>query len=322
MSVIFQTVPPKVNVHLLPKGAKFFSYKVEDSLKINAWMPDNYKEIHQDIEMDSDGFYNEFCEECHRNCYSFLSNLKDEDDDIDWTDVSGGEDNHCWVYEEGYTGQECPEGNNAEDVSIHMNVADMVFQVNLSFRNGRFRTYLSLDSDKAYLRSGYTLDNKIYATRLLMASNVFGDAYEVGGICWGSNNAPTNLRSVVQTYFNSDFNNDLLPLGTFETNCDTLRYLKNSDEFSLLESEHFLCDGEDIDSLILVHAEYDVPAFFTLLSAGYKPLEDSPHIMIIPAKEVQIEKNGSTYYGYETVPDAVNRKWFVSRDENYLVGQI
>lgn len=326
MSLIFQETAPKVHVHKLPKGAEFFSYRLDDFLKINAWMPDDYQEIHQHFEMTSDCFYETYCSECVRNCYSFLNQHADDDGEIVWSDIEGGEMNHCWVYDEGYTGQSCPEGNEHEDFTVDMRIANMVFQVSLTYKYNKNRSYdatFVTHSDKAFLRAGVVNDDlTISATRTKMASNVFGDEYEVGSICWGANDAPNNLRGVVEEYFNSPYNNDLLPVNQFEINSSYIRREKNRGNFQEITGENFLSYGENVDSLILVHAEQNIPAFFTLLSAGFNPIESAPYLMLIPAKGTQIEVNGNTYYGYETIPDALNKKWFISSDEQVLVGQI
>lgn len=319
MPVIFQTEPPVVNVHHLPKGASFFSYKIDDLLNIKAWMPDGYKEIHQEFKMSNDDFYNEYCEQCSRNCYSFLNDHCDEDGEVDWSDIPGGEGNHCYVYDDGYTGQHCPEGNVIEDDSIDMKIANMVFKVGLNYKS-KYNIF-SVESDSACLRAGKVEFDRVYSTDFYQASNVFGDSTQIGHICWGGNTAPDNLKGIVDVYFNSPFNNDLLPVTIFDINCENLRRDVQNDNFKLLHNEKFLCYGGEADAVLLVHAEYNIPAFFTLLSAGFQPLEELKYVMIIPLQEVRIEKDGAFYDGYQTSPDSLNKRWFISSSYD-LVGQI
>ena len=122
-------------------------------------------------------------------------------------------------------------------------------------------------------------------------------------------------------YFSTPFNNDLVSLYAFSTNCDEIRRYVEYGSFAECLNDHFLCYGVDADNLILVDAEKDITTFFTLLSAGFTPLTEAPHIMLIPAKETTIQKEGSTFNGYATVPDSMGIKWFIS-ECMHLVGQI
>ena len=318
MSHVFQTTPPSVYTHILPRRASFFSYRVQDSLSISAWMPDNFATVEQDIIMTNDGFYREYCQDCERNCYQFLQEYTDENDEVDWDSIPNG---HCHVYDDGYSGQTCPEGHEKEEVSMKLDLSDMVFTIKL---NDSFPNFLEKVGDTAYLASGYVDESgKIWKTRNLQASNVFGTNLHPDGVCWGRTHVPTTLREIVTNYVSTPFNNDLLKLDAFENNCDILREEKSLDEFSICDAcnDHkFLCNGDEADALIVVHAENNIPAFFTFLSAGFKSLEELPHIMLIPAKEAVVTNNGSTYEGYLTIPDAVGMMWFVSKD-NQVVGQ-
>jgi hypothetical protein len=72
---------------------------------------------------------------------------------------------------------------------------------------------------------------------------------------------------------------------------------------------------------VIVDAEMHVNAFFTLLCAGFKPTQDAPHVMLIPAKDTVLERNGMKFNGYLTISDQLNKQWFIS--ENFeLVGQV
>lgn len=333
MSVIFPTSPSQVRVHLLPKKAEMITYRVDDTIKISAWMPDKFHRIQQKTDMSNDEFYNSFCEGCERNCYSFIEAYYDEDiDDIDWDhpDLHG----HCDVYNDGYHGQSCPHGYEKEGSEIEFDVSNMVFEIHLTHLGETPRFVYSRDT--AYLQAGRynelhddetpESENYIDATIVKMASNVFGYDEAPEGICWGYNRKPKNLREMVTYFFNTPFNNDLVKLDEFEKNCDEIRCSVYDDYFdvdNVYENDKFI--GSQIDALMMVDAEEDQQAFYTMLMAGFKPIPEAPHVMMIPLYEYEFEKNEKYYRGFKTAPDDVNREWFVMSDTEYrglLLGQI
>lgn len=319
MSAIFPTQPPSAQIHLLPRNSQFISYEVDDTLTISAWMPNGFQSIIQTRSENQDEFYNDHCEGCERNCSNFLDEYEDEDGEIDWDCVPGGYHEFCNVYEEGYHGQSCFYGNEMENSDFNLTIANMVFEISLNHigeppRFGRM-------NDSAYLQAGKIINNRIYATETRMASNVFGSSDYPEGICWGNNERPDNLRLIVSNYSSTPFNNDLTSLSAFEDNCNFIRDSVNFDKFYNKSAYTYLCSGKDADALLFVDAESNIPAFFTLLSAGFNSLPEAPHVMMIPIKEVEIEKDGAHFTGYQTISDAVNRNWFVSMD-GLLVGQV
>jgi len=107
-----------------------------------------------------------------------------------------------------------------------------------------------------------------------MASNVFGDAYSPENICWGYNQKPKNLREMVTFFFTTPFNNDLLPIETFMENSSEVRYQARTDDYDtegLFAGEEYLT--KNCDALVLLDAEADIQAFYTMLMAGFKPLK-------------------------------------------------
>jgi hypothetical protein len=315
MSAIFPTEPAKVNIHLLPKEAEFITYNVKDTLNISAWMPDNFHQIVQENEMSYDDFYHSFCDGCERNCYSFLEQYMDEDGDVNWedSDLQG----HCSVYDDGYHGQHCPENNVRDNEDIEFTTSPMVFQISMSYigETNRFAN----TTDSAYLCAARIEDGQLMTTPTLMAANVFGDNYEVGNICWGNNDKPKHLREIVTEYFSTPFNNDLISLSRFQENCSNIQHVLNYGEFNVTSNDVVLSQGAD--ALMLLDAGENVSAFFTMLASGFKSLPEAPHIMAIPIFECTLEKNGHTFNGYKTTPDAVDKSWFVSLD-GLLIGQV
>lgn len=315
MSAIFPTEPAKVNIQLLPKEAELITYNVKDALNISAWMPDGFHQIVQENQKSDDDFYHSFCDGCERNCHDFLDPYLDEDGDVDWdhSELQG----HCSVYDEGYHGQPCPENNVLDDEDIEFTISSMVFQISISYigEMKRFDT----TTDSAYLCAAINEDGQIMTTITKMAGNVFGDEYEVGSICWGSNTRPTHLREVVTQYFDTLFNNDLISLSAFQDNCRNIRSEVYSDEFNTSSNDVVLSQGAD--ALMLLDAGENVNAFFTMLASGFKSLPEAPHIMAIPIFECALEKNGHTFNGYKTTLDAVGKSWFVSLD-GLLIGQV
>lgn len=322
MSVIFQTSPPPVLIHLLPKDSQLITYRVDDLLTIAAWMPDKFASVFQERPYSNDDFYHDNCSECERNCSSFIENHWDEElDEVDWSQIPGGEDGHCNVYDEGYHGQYCPNGNEpGGNGDIEFDISNMVFEISLIHLNGESERYMR-QRDSAFLQAAKNVSGNIHSTWKLAASNVFGTDTHPGGICWGHNYPAQNLREIVTNYLETPFNNDLLNLTGFERNCDSIREAVATNQYRRNNTISLLCDGKDADALMIVDAEQNIPAFFTMLSAGFNSLPESPHVMLIPIKECTFERDGATYEGYKTVSDAVDKNWFVSKT-GLLVGQI
>ena len=315
MSVIFPTEPAKVKIHLVPKNTDAITYRVEDTLILSAWMSDHFQRVHQENVMTDDEFHECYCDGCFRNSYYFLEDYKNEDGDVDWDDPDL--ENHCNVYDDGYGGQYCPRGFNKEGHYVDFSVANMVFEISLTYlgKSPRFECV----GDSAFLQKlMIEKDGTLKATPIQMASNVFGTEEYPEGICWGYNSKPINLRQMVSSYFSTPFNNDLLSLDAFEENCNDIRHNTYYDEENLNLNETYLC--EKADALMILDAEEDIQAFYTMLMAGFKPLTKASHVMLIPLNETEFERNGKLYRGYQTIPDAVNKHWFIS--QGLLVGQI
>lgn len=322
MSVIFPTEPAKVNIHPVPKDAEMITYRVDDTLNLSAWMPENFQRVQQERNETNDDFYERCCDRCYINCSSYLDDYEDEDGEVDWDHPDLND--YCNVYADGYHGQYCPRGFVKDNINIDFLVSNMVFEVHLTHL-GEVPRY-KYSSDTAYIQAGKMINEELVATSMRMASNVFGYEDTPEGICWGYNSKPTNLREAVSLYFSTPFNNDLLNLETFEENCIGSMREVARDRYStnyLHHNERFLT--YTTDALMIVDAEENVQAFFTMLMAGFKPLPEASHVMLIPLKESEIEKNGKVYSGYITIPDEVNKSWFISPTgemSGLLVGQL
>jgi len=317
MSVIFPTKPATVKLHPLPKNAEAITYRVEDNIILSAWMPDGYHTVQEQYEMTDDDFYHENCEGCERNCYSFLNQYTDEEtDEVDWDQVPGGYYGHCNVYDEGYCGQDCPEGHVKKDSNLEFDISNMVFEISLTHLGDSAR--FTPVADSAYLAAGVFTNDNVKSTETRMPANVFGSEDNPEGICWGYNSKPHTLREIVTEYYNTPFNNDLTPIECFEENCRSIRSMKNRHDFCSTD-DNYLCQGAD--QLIMVDAEKNKTAFFHLLTAGYKSLSKAPHIMILPVKESTIHKNGNVFEGYLTDEDSVGKQWFITTD-GLLIGQV
>jgi hypothetical protein len=314
MSAIFPTNPPQGTLHFIPKNAEFISYYVDDNLTLSAWMPNGFYTVESSIFEDNDTFFENHCDGCERNCYSFLEDYIDEDGDVCWEDIPGG---HCAVYDDGYHGQECPKGYDKEDLDYYFPVSNMVFEISLSHlgKSNKF----SRQSDTAYLCAGkLTEDNQIMRTNARMASNVFGSSDFPEGVCWGCNTTPDNLSGVVSEYISTPFNNDLLTIQCFQENCEkTLSDIQIND-YSLNEGK-YLCSGKS--ALLLLDADKDISAFFQMITAGFTSIPEAPHVMILPLSERIITLGTHSVAGYCTDLDAVGKSWFVSKS-GQILGQV
>lgn len=323
MSVIFPKEPAKVTIQLLPKNVEMVSYKIEDALTISAWMPEKFIQIKQKNIQEDDDFYQSNCSGCERNCSSFLEAYEDEDGYVDWDneDLIG----HCSVYEAGYCGQSCPLGYEIDEKEKIFDVNNMVFSIKLTHIGENPRFKLVGDSawiQKFKLTEETPISKKFKATYRYMASNVYGDSSEPSSICWGFNDKPKNIREIVSQYFTTPFNNDLLSIKNFEYNCEDILNLEDY-SYNRAKSENYFSDN--IDGIMLLDAEDNIQGFFTMLMAGFKPLDEAMHIMMIPLKEAEITRGDSVYKGLITPPDSVGKSWFVSQtsdEAGLLVGQL
>jgi hypothetical protein len=338
MNPIFPTNPAKVNTHLLPSEAEFISYRVDSqALTIRAWMPENYSEFSEvdSISNEYNDFYSNHCLYCPRQTSQYLKttypNVFAEDGSYDENEAreffmnARENQTECDVWWDGYTGQHCMEGRGSkpkEDKKI--SISNMVFDIKLNYKGTPPRFKKVYQGDNAHLRAGYYEEDVIYQTSSFAAANVYSSdqrdetGYIYGKICWGQVSSPANLRGIVSSYFQSNFNNDLLRLARFTENINALKDSIECGNYH--KSDHkFLCSG--YDCLIMIDADQDVQAFFTMLMAGFTPIPEAPHVMIIPAKTSTIQKEDSVYFGYTTQEDAVGRKWYIS-SEGYLIGQL
>ena len=327
---IFPTQPATVTLHPVPTQAEFISYHVNpDTLTLRAWMPDNYSSFgeYDSLSRANDNFYGSNCVGCPRNNRRFYEEAHPElfDENNYW--INGAVDaftrdnpDECFVYMDGYSGQNCPLGIKFEEPeSKTCSISNMVFDIQLSHK-GQFKKY----TDNAHLQAGYVNESgEVYQTNPISAANVYsGDAdsggFIYGKICWNSIEDPTTLREIVTSYFGSKFNNDLLRLSSFKTNIGAIRKYKEENKYK--KSNHkFLCSG--YDCLVMIDGSKDVQAFFTMLMAGFKSLPELPHIMIVPAKTSTIKRGEMIYLGYTTQEDSVGRPWYIST-EGALIGQL
>ena len=311
MSTIFPTKPPKATLHFVPKDAEFISYHIDDTLVLSAWMPDGFHTVESTSNESNDDFFERYCDNCERNRYSFLEQFRDEDGDIDYDQIPGG---NCDVYDDGYSGQHCPKGYKKENDIISFPISNMVFSIILSHL-GKGKRFLRM-SDTAYLSAGeVTCEGKIKRTSTRMASNVFGDSEYPEGICWGYNLKPNNLSEIVLEYVATPFNNDLLSVRGFESNCHVTR----NDNFKFESTDKYLCSGKS--ALLLLDASENLSAFFQMISAGFTSLSEAPHIMILPLFEKTITLETHFISGYCTDLDAVGKSWFVS-NSGEILGQV
>jgi hypothetical protein len=354
MSAIFPTEPAKVHIHSLPTQSEFISYQVQpDMIRLKAWMPNGFArfKVANSETQRINCFYESNCIGCRRNSRQYIMDTYPdivEDGpygiDINWNAYEkiarDPNINECSVFYAGWQRPfrhwvgTCPEGNvydESDNDADYVSVSNMVFECHISHNNKDL--LFEKINDTAYLCAGKVDDNnQVVATKKLSVSNVYGGewgSYLGGPICWGSVTTsdnqydytrPRNLREISTSYFSSQTNNDLLNLQSFASNCEDMRkHSSRKTSFKKLENDTFLCAG--YDTLIMISADTDVQAFFTMLMAGFKPLPQLPHVMIVPARTSSIQRGDDLYLGFVTMEDSVGRQWYVST-EGYLIGQL
>jgi hypothetical protein len=336
MSAIFPTAPAKVNLHHIPSNADFITYGIQnENIILKAWMPSGlfkveYKESKSRL---LNNFYDNHCRNCVFNdLQHYVNNYSEYLDEYLYVKDPSLYEKTCGVYYKGFIGQPCNKGHIFEKNPGNnlIEVQNMVFQINLTYLGDipRFQK----TGDNAHLCAGYEENGNIYKTREYSAPNVYSGThhnYYNGHICWGSTNynrgadeneGLNSLRGITTMFFQSRTNNDLLPINRFKNFNENLFDLKgNDDHYSKSIYDKFLCSG--YDSLMLIDADQDVQAFFTMIMAGFRPIPEAPHVMMIPLKNCTIERNGNVYFGFSTQEDSVGRCWYVS-SEGYLIGQL
>jgi hypothetical protein len=334
---IFPDQPALIRIYNLPAKADFISYSINSEyLTLRAWMPSGIGSFvaRSSVNDALNQFHQDHCAGCERRTTSYFRETYPELFD-DFGDYNEGDMNNffdsgrdCSVWWNGYRGQQCPRGFESpslEENAIGTTISNMVFDAKFSYKRKGVNKFDHV-RDNAHLQAGKLVEENdktvIYQTQALAAANVYcgdSDHYIYGPICWGANSYPTSLRGIAAKYFESRFNNDLLRLSAFTSHCAYIEDWKEKDEYSICKNHKFVCSG--YDSMMFIDALHDVQAFFTMLMAGFKPIEESPNIMMVPMKTATIHKGDCMYMGYVTEPDAVGREWYVST-EGFLIGQL
>ena len=336
MSVIFPTSPASVRIKLLPKNAEFVSYEFKDrTLKLKAWIPGGiYSFTMINSRSANLRFYEEHCTNCERNTRNYIEDLYDGEFDISVFSDMGeildllDENAECTVYFRGESEcRNCPLNytiNDDEDDNVESHPISNSVVVETLIYNGRYGNIFDSVEFNVHLRAAdFDENGLIRVTSGYQSANVHGGyVSHSGNVCWGNTNdynTPKNLREAATTYFNSEFNNDLLNLRTFKEHNERLERVKNQSLYEESEYDKFICAG--YDALMCIEAQNDIQAFYTMLTAGFRPIPELPNIMFIPLEESSIQKDDNFYFGYLTKPDAVGRQWYVS-SEGYLLGQL
>jgi hypothetical protein len=320
MTALFPKSPAKVNLHLLPSNADFISYRFFDGFfKLKAWMPAgvSISTFQADNTTNYNNFFSTHCFSCPRSDNEYYDNVYGDSNNVPAAEQNG----ECCVHHYGYNGQACPLNHDSGPEEESTSVSNTVIEVALNHLGDPPRFKVIEDYDNAHLCAGYVDENNnIYSTPALRSANVFGGDNVIGSnICWGDNEKPNNLREAALSYLGSRFNSDLLRITNFISHNKEIESYKAQNKYSLNTKDKFMCSG--YEALMIVDAQTDVQAFFTLLMAGFRPMEEIPHAIIVPIEQSAITRGESLFFGYTTPEDATGRKWYVS-SEGFLIGQL
>ena len=302
-SVLFSDSPAKGNLHLLPEKTTAISYTyTSDRLFLAAHMEDNFAKVDQVIPHSSvvyNDFYTENCHRCvhdnGRRCYSVREYGVNHD-------------------------TECSKGLTfPEPEKVTFDVAPSVFQIGLDInsRDHRFRS--TNDHQKAFLQATQVVNNRIKFSR--NRKSLANTWRSENKICWGRNERPKSLKSMVKLFFDTPFNNDLTTIHEFVSNNETVKNDIKDGNFFKTYAANFKFIAEKADALFMLHAEDNISAFFWMISAGFKPLKEANYMMLLPLRETILEHEGVKYPGYLTMHDSCKKEWFVTKNGE-LIGQL
>lgn len=301
-SILFSDTPAKGYLHPLPNKTTAISYSyTPDLLTISAHMEDNFAHVEQ-RDPQTSRYYDSFFQ---TNCY----NCKFE---------NGG---RCQSVRDSGFGPSttvCPRGIEIDQGDeVKFDVAPAIFNIPLQL-SPKQRFVPQAHFNRVWLQASMVKDKRIKLSR-----NRKGLANTWSGsnvICWGRNQEPKNLRGMVRLFFESPFNNDLVSIKEFVENNEIIKKDVETGNFFRTYSRYKFIT-EKSDALFMLHAEDNVQAFFWMISAGFKPIADASHLMLIPLTETVLEHEGNSYPGYLTEPDSCNKQWFVTKSGD-LIGQL
>lgn len=301
-SILFSNTPAKGNLHLLPEKTTAITYSyTSDRLLLSAHMEDNFASVDQ-VDMHHNNVYERFF---HIHCYNC------------------GHDNgrRCSsVRQHGMNEQTvCPIGLKVDEPErVTFDVAPAVFQIYLNLTTSEKRFQATNDYQKAFLQATQVNGKRVKFSR---NRKTLANTWNDNRICWGRNEQPKSLKSMVKLFFDSPFNNDLTRIRDFVRHNATIKNDIATDNFFRTYTTKYKLVAEKADALFMLHAEDNTSAFFWMIAAGFKPLNEAKHLMLIPLRETILEHEGNTYPGYLTCPDSCKKEWFVTKSGD-LIGQL
>jgi hypothetical protein len=301
-SVIFSESPAKGALHLLPKETTAISYNyTSDQLALAAHMEDNFVKVDQEDPRNFsvyDRFFRDNCYNCSFNAGYRCNSVQ-------------GRGFHSYTV--------CPRGLTVpEPDKVTFDVAPTIFQMYLSL-SSREQRFNNIHEGKAVIQATQINNNRIKLSRNRRAlANTWGSDNR---ICWGRNERPKSLKSMVKLFFDTRFNNDLVKIHEFFTNNSVVKQDIETNNFFRTYSTRYSLITPKADALFMLHAEDSISAFFWMISAGFKPIKEASHLMLIPLTETKLEHEGVTYSGYLTNADACGKEWFVNKNGE-LLGQL
>ena len=358
MSLIFPEKPSKVNIHLLPSKAELFTYKITDYFVLSAWLPDNANNLGTTgtVNASATEFYKQFC----RSCPHYHNNEDDEDYEPCYAYNSQYDGESCMS---GHSYESLEAGFSTANMAFQVKFnhlgdeprfqykGDSAFIQSAVYKDGMIHKSQRYRAANVHGSSDHP-ENICWGTSL--RPNSLREAVDTYF------STPFNSDLLSLTQFKRNNENIRTTLNKAYSNIDTLdsftvnqlidicrnsglsRYsrlnkgqlldlirttgvAKNfvSSPYSPDPTEKYLCSSAD--AMMIIDAEQDRMAFFTMLSAGFTSIPEVPHVMMIPMKTDTFTKGGHQYYGHITYPDAVGKNWYIypeSTNTGVLVGQI
>jgi hypothetical protein len=288
--MLIPTTPPIGRLEFLPSPLiAAAAIKLPDALQIQAWVPGFSMELADGKGSDDDDFFDSYCDDCeyHFDSYDLtpgececltVRGLPDCASEVVAVTVTSS----CPCYADGLSAVQfpCAAGHDGPGFSEGGTYAGppMLFSLTLKRSTGE-----AIATD-AWSQAAYVRRTSNSSPLLcLSASDRSLNIHSSGEICWGSNDTPVDLFSLVEAYAISEFNDDLMSYNDFHAMRrrifdDECRLVATCGDSATARRREFV-DGI-YAAMLVVDPSQHCYCFSLLLAMGAKPQSDG--LLVLP----------------------------------------